>query len=268
MLEKKIKGGSTSKVTITSDNGSILEYTDKEPMEKGFAISNEKQWHKTEGGSQLHTPSFVNKLGTYGEGKEIKKVLEGKFAFPPETTKDTKDFIQSCVKVTDNPTLSDEPDLKSRYKTFLHSWKTRRESTCTYGQHVGHFQCAICHKNLGWLLFQHGHVPIITSYSPKRHRKCIDLMILKKSQTFELSSQRILGILDSEFNHNNGYVGRDIASKSMKYNAIADEQFSREGRSAIQEIIVKRCTIDHQQSQRQSFAITSCDLAGCYDRIR
>ena len=47
-MEKKIKGGSTSKVTITSENGSILEYTDKEPMEKVIAASNEKQWHKTE----------------------------------------------------------------------------------------------------------------------------------------------------------------------------------------------------------------------------
>ena len=34
-----------------------------------------------------------------------------------------------------------------------------------------------------------------------------------------------------------------------------------------QEIIGKRCTIDHQQSQRKSFAFTSCDLAGFYDRI-
>ena len=92
-------------------------------------------------------------------------------------------------------------------------------------------------------------------------------MILKKSQTFELSSQRILGILDTEFNHNNGFVGRDITAKSISKNALADEQFAQPGRSALQEIIVKRCTIDHQQSQRQSFAITSCDLAGCYDRI-
>ena len=100
--------------------------------------------------------------------------------FSPETTNDTKDFIQSCVKINHNIKLSDELDLKSRYKSFLHSWKLRRESTYTYRQHVGHFQAASRHKNLGWLLSQCGDIPIIISYSPKRHRKCINLMIFKK----------------------------------------------------------------------------------------
>ena len=42
---------------------------------------------------------------------------------------------------------------------------------------------------------------------------------------------------------------------------------ARPGRSALEEVITKRCVIDHQQSIRQCFALTSCDLAGCYDRI-
>ena len=266
-MENKLKGGSTSKVIITSNDGSTKEYTDKVSMEEVISKSNEKQWHITEGGSQLHTSPFVAKLGTYGEGKDICKVMNGTFSFPPETSNDTRDFIEACRKVNPDDNLKGEISLRSRYQTFLQSWKVRRESTCTYGQHVGHYQAASRHKDLGWLFFQRGDIPTITSYSPNRHKKCIDLMILKKSQTFELSSQRIIGILDTEFNHNNGYIGRDISKKSLAKNAIADEQFARPGRSALQEIIVKRCTIDHQQSQRQSFAITSCDLAGCYDRI-
>ena len=60
-------------MTITSENGTVTEYIDKDHMEKVIAISNEKQWHLIEGGSQLHTPPFIEKLGTYGEGKDIKK---------------------------------------------------------------------------------------------------------------------------------------------------------------------------------------------------
>ena len=63
----------------------------------------------------------------------------------------------------------------------------------------------------------------MTSYAPVRHRKCIDLMILKKAQTFELKSQRILGILDTEFNNNNGFIGRDATTKGIRLGTVAEE---------------------------------------------
>ena len=62
-------------------------------------------------------------------------------------------------------------------------------------------------------------------------------------------------------------IGRTAVCNSIELGEIADEQFARKERSAVEEIIAKRCVIDHQQAQRQSFALTSCDLAGCYDRI-
>ena len=69
---------------------------------------------------------------------------------------------------------------------------------------------------------------------------------MNKAQTFELKSQRILGILDTEFNNNNGFIGRDATDKELQMGTVAEEQFARPGRSAIREIIGKRCTIDHQ----------------------
>ena len=50
-------------------------------------------------------------------------------------------------------------------------------------------------------------------------------------------------------------------------NCIADEQFARKGREPANQIIAKRCIIDHAQSMRHSLCLTSSDLAGCYDRI-
>ena len=71
-------------------------------------------------------------------------------------------------------------------------------------------------------------------------------MILK-IQIFKWSSQRILGILDTKFNHNNRYIGRDITNKSIPLDIIAEGQFAKLGRSTLQEIIGKQCAIDHQQ---------------------
>ena len=80
-MEQKIKGGATSKVVVASEDGQVEEYISKAPIEKAIAVSNEKNWHTTEGGSQLHDQEFVDKLGAYGKGPEIDHILDGSFNF-------------------------------------------------------------------------------------------------------------------------------------------------------------------------------------------
>ena len=55
VMGQKIRGGSTNKVTITSPEGHVQEYTDKLAMEQIIAQSGETKWHQTEGGSQFHS---------------------------------------------------------------------------------------------------------------------------------------------------------------------------------------------------------------------
>ena len=87
---------------------------------------------------------------------------------------------------------------------------------------------------LSWFFFQRSEIPMLTGYSPSRHRTCADLMILKKALLFDIRKQRTI---------------------------------SRPGRAAIDQCISKRCALDHHRYRRLCFAMTSCDLAGCYDRI-
>ena len=210
---------------------------------------------------------MIELLGEYGEGPEVENVMNGTFVPPADTSTATKDFLSACTKHKGAGLLSREQNTVGRYRTNKRSWKVRRETTSTGGKHIGHFQAAMKHKYLTWMIFQRGDIPAVSGYSPKRHRTCVDLMILKKAQSFELKTQRTLGILDTEFNNNNGFIGRMASNNGLKLNTIAGEQFARPGRSALEEVIAKRCVIDHQQSTRQCFALTSCDLAGCYDRI-
>ena len=69
--------------------------------------------------------------------------------------------------------------------------------------HVGHYKAVMKDDYLSWFFFQRSDIPMISGYSPERYRECIDLMILKRALEFELTKQRTLGILDTEFNHNN-----------------------------------------------------------------
>ena len=92
-------------------------------------------------------------------------------------------------------------------------------------------------------------------------------MIIKKSQSFELSTQHTLGILDTKFNHNNSIVGRQTKFNGMDLNTTAVEQFSKPGSSVIDESTATRCIMDHQHINGKCLTITSCDLTCCYDSI-
>ena len=69
----------------------------------------------------------------------------------------------------------------------------------------------------------------------------------------------------SEFNHNNGFIGQMVTINDVLLGTTAREQFATPVRSALEEVITKEYMIDHQNSLHQSFALTSCDLARCYD---
>lgn len=48
---------------------------------------------------------------------------------------------------------------------------------------------------------------------------------------------------------------------------IATEQYSQNHRNAIDHALNRRLVMDHQRYLRQPYAIASCDLKSCYDRI-
>ena len=266
-MEGKIRGGSTTQVTVTS-NGVAKEYTNRKEVEEKIAQNNEAKYHQTEsGGCQLTDPVFINDLGMHGEGPRIQEVLDGTYEIPDISTQETKDFLEACKYVDGVDSVMRNPTVIERYRDLRKSWRCRKERTTSYHHHVGHYKAVMKDDYLSWFFFQRSDIPMISGYSPERYRECIDLMILKRALEFELAKQRTLGILDTEFNHNNKLLGRECSKNSLKLDSLATEQFSRPGRSAIDQCISKRCTIDHHQSRRLCFAMTSCDLAGCYDRI-
>ena len=132
---------------------------------------------------------------------------------------------------------------------------------------MGHYKAIMRHDWQSWLFFSEGRIPARSGYAPIRYKSCIDLMIMKKDKNFEYNNQRKLGILDTEFNNNNKVIAKLARDNALKFNSIAADLFSRKGRSAIDNTLSKLLFIDHQQSKRSCFALTSLDIGGCYNRI-
>ena len=266
-VEQKLRAGSTSQVQITKNDGEVILHTDKEAIEKVISQVNENKYHQTEGGSQLLDKEFIERLGLHGEGPEVKDVLQGHFNFPPSTSPATKEFLQACQRPSSMTDILADSNPVRRFNEFINSWKLRKEKTTSYNQHIGHYKACMKHPFLNWCLFLRHELPSITGYSPQRHRRCIDLSILKRSGNYDIEKQRTLGILDSEFNHINKGIGYEAMNNALAHDCIAKEQYSRPGRSAIDHALNRALTFDHFLYTRKPFCLASCDLKGCYDRI-
>ena len=245
------------------------EYTSREDVESQIIKETEKIYHQTEtGGCQFLTKEFRGVFGEFGEGPATQEVLDGTFEMPDNTTEATSDFLRACQYADGAATIHTDLPIETRYHDYANSWKVRKEKTTSYNHHImGHYKSVMTDEYLSWFFFQASEIPEISGYSPDSYRQCADLTIPKKAMDFELSKHRTIGLLDTRFNHMNKRIGYSAMNNAIKLDSLAVEQFSRPGRSAIGQCISKRCTIDHHASRRLTFAMTSCDLAGCYDRI-
>ena len=77
------------------------------------------------------------------------------------------------------------------------------------------------HQPLSWFFPQQGEVPTMSGYTPAHHCTCMNLMILKKSHIFELSTQRTLGVLDTELYNNNKFIAKQTKVNALSLNTIA-----------------------------------------------
>ena len=132
---------------------------------------------------------------------------------------------------------------------------------------MAHYKAIFSDKYLSWFFFQRADIPEITGYAPTRHRKCVDLMIMKKPNNFDVKKQRTLGILDTELNQSNKRIGHAGMNNALKLNTVASEQFAIKDCAASEQIVSKRCVIDHSKYKRSILGLNSSDLEACYDRI-
>ena len=155
-MEGKIKGGNTSKVVVTAPDGSIKEFVTKNEVEGVSAEENEAKMHQTEGGSQLLEDEFIADLGRFGEGPHSNNVLEGTYIPPITATAATADFLKACKKPPNYKPPPHQTPIIKRFNSIKHSWKLRKEKTCTYNQHIGHYKAIMKHDYLSWFFFSKG----------------------------------------------------------------------------------------------------------------
>ena len=85
-------------------------------------------------------------------------------------------------------------------------------------------------------------------------------MIMKKPNCFEVSKQRTLEILDTEFDQSNKCTGHTGMKKAVTLNATVNEQFAIKDCAAPEQIVSKRCVIDHSKHKISILGLNSFSL--------
>ena len=252
----------TTKVQVTT-NERLKEITKKKHMEKEIIKENERKFHQTEGRCPLLHGQLYKDLGAIGDGPKVEEVLNGTYTPPPGTSEVTKSWLKRMTMVNPDKLKNAIISLQDYRK----GWSKIKERTASGELHIGHFKAGVQHKEIGWVHFQMSMIPMATGYSPKRWQKGIDVMLLKEPEVYLLEKLRTIVLYEADFNQENKRLGRDAMQLALEENKIADEQFSRPGRSAQDNALCKRLAFDYFRFKKKGFALCACDLKSCYDRV-
>lgn len=197
-----------------------------------------------------------------GTGPRADDILEGTYMIPRGVNRVTRQFIDMMKRPENFMVIK-----PVTYEEYCAGWRKAKGRTSSNGPHFGHYKAAITHPRIGQLLYQRAMIPMVTGYSPQRHRKGVDVMLLKKENNVNVDNLRTIVLFDSEANMNYKHLGRRAMHSAIHLNQIATEQYSRPKRKAINHALNRKLMMDHQLYLRQPYAMTSCDLKSCYDRI-
>jgi hypothetical protein len=261
-LERKMSDLSTSRITVTHSNGKQKEVIQKELMERYIIAANEKKFHQTEGHGKLQKGKLLQDIGIMGSGPATSHILTGKYKPPAGTDHSTRQFIaklQQPQNTTQLPVVS--------FEEFKTGWTKTKERTSSNGVHFGHYKAALQHTQISMLLYQRAMIPMFTGFSPHRHRVGVDVMLLKKENDTNVDKLRTIVLFDSEANMNYKHLGRRAMKAAISLQQISTEQYSRPNRNSIDHALNQQLVMDHQLYERKPYALVSCDLKSCYDRI-
>ena len=259
-LKKRQSG--TTKIQVKTRHG-LKEITKKDKMEKYIIKENEAKFHQTEGRCPLLHGQLYKDLGAMGDGPRVPDVLRGTYEPPRGSSAATKAWLKRMKR--DKVTTVNSPTTS--IQEFRKGWKKTKEKTASGELHMGHFKAGSLHTKIGWVHHQMSSIPMSTGYSPKRWKTGTDVMLLKSPDVYLLEKLRTIVLYEADFNHENKRTGRDGMRLALDQEKIAEEQFSRPGRSAQDNALSKRLAFDYFRLKKRPFGMAACDLKSCYDRV-
>ena len=109
-----MNGGGLTKVTVTQEDGTVIEYTEKEDIERACLEENRIKFSQTEN-SPVMTGVLAEEIGYDGTSDVCKRILEGTYIPPPNTDEYTAAYIKELQRP---PQVQQPPTAQIETSTF------------------------------------------------------------------------------------------------------------------------------------------------------
>jgi len=267
-LRGKTTIGSTTMVTITDASGNKIEITNQTEMEQAILDNNYKKFLQSS-----HTPFYRSPLkerfGFKGLTSSSQAVLAGLY----DPDEDTDQRILDVIAQWQMPqTVRDLGPLQMNMTvdSYTAYWKKARENTSCYPSALSFstMKAGAFDSSIAALDCAMTRLPLIKGFAPQRWKRCLDVMIMKKSGVTDLSGLRTIVLFPVDCNYAFKHVGRQMMKVAEKTLSLAPEQYgSRKQHRAIDLAVNKALTFDILRQLKRSGAICSNDAKSCYDLI-
>ena len=260
--------GSTSMVIAPDEFGTLVEMVEKDDLERACLKETEQRFTQAHDTPCLQEP-LLSELGYLGDGPAAEAILNGNYIPPPGTDYYAKKLFP-FLKQPD--AIRHAPPILQRISTeqYKNGWKKAREHTACgpSGIHFGYYIAGLQSEVVAQLEASMATFALISGYSPKRWRQAANAILIKVQGDFRIAKQRIITIMESDFNQNNKFIGREMMYHAEQHNVLSDDQMgSRKDRTSDETSVCKVLTFDLIRQKRIPAIISSNDLKSCYDRI-
>jgi hypothetical protein len=263
----RIHGGGVSKISQLNGEGIWEETTEKQAIEQGCAMENERKYRQTED-TPCMQGQLAHDLGFLGNTAASQAILDGSYTPPPDTDQYTIELLRHLKY---HPkALIQAPQAIMTTEAYREGWKNKKEYTSAgkSGWTFSHSKTCALDRLTADFEATMAHIPYITGYAPKEWKTGVNIMIYKKDNLDRVDKLRTIVLKEADANFNDGKLGKEMMAHAETHGMIAREQYgSRKGHTSITHAVNKRLSFDLLRLLRAPGALCSNDAKSCYDRI-
>jgi hypothetical protein len=91
--------------------------------------------------------------------------------------------------------------------------------------HFGHFKAGCTNDVVANFEATMANIPLLSGYSPKRWKRAVDCMLLKREGDYKVDKLQTIVLFDPEANHNFKLLGRTVMHHAETHEQLAEEQY-------------------------------------------
>ena len=210
---------------------------------------------------------LLNDFGYLGERQAADEVLQGTYTYPEGTSQETREMLSALRR----PQAIEDLPIMVTETQYREAWSRVKEkkSSSHSGRHFGVYKAVTQDDQLLTIFTNAFNIPFVHGISYDRWSNFLDVMTFKEKGNIRVDKLRTLILGEADWNMGGRiHINRRMLQNAEKHDLIPEEHYGgRHGHKATDAVLTKRLTLDTFRLNKQPAAVTSTDVANCYDRM-